>query len=75
MKRKESEFIEIPYMASFKEMFTITDDLNLLLNGIEVYSCINSLSMGKLLNKPVNISLYFSKSVNFNNPKLSFAIV
>lgn len=57
MARKESEFIEIPYMASFKEMFTITDDLNLLLNEIEVYSCINSLSIGNLLNKPVNFDI------------------
>lgn len=57
MIRKENELMEIPYSASFKEMFTIKDDLNLLLNGIVVYGCFDSLTMGKVLDKPVNFDI------------------
>lgn len=57
MVRKENELTEIPYTASFEDMFVIKDDLNLLLNGMQVYSCVDSLSMGKVLNKPVNFDI------------------
>lgn len=57
MIRRKNEPTEIPFIASFKDMFTITDDLNLLLNGIEVYSCVNSLTMGNVLDKPVNFDI------------------
>lgn len=57
MIKKENKHVEIPFIASFKDIFTITDDLNLLLNGIEVYSCVDSLAMGKVLDKPVNFDI------------------
>lgn len=57
MVRKENELTEIPYIASFEDMFVIKDDLNLLLNEMQVYSCVDSLSMGKVLNKPVNFDI------------------
>ena len=56
MTRKENELMEIPYSASFKEMFTIKDDLNLLLNGMSVYGCMDTL-VGKMLDKPVNFDI------------------
>lgn len=56
MTRKENELMEIPYSVSFKEMFTIKDELNLLLNGMSVYGCMNT-HVGKMLDKPVNFDI------------------
>lgn len=56
MTRKENELMEIPYSASFKEMFTLRDDLNLLLNDMSVYGCMDTNS-GKMLDKPVNFDI------------------
>lgn len=56
MTRKENELMEIPYSASFKEMFTIKDDLNLLLNGMSVYGCMDT-NVGKMLDKLVNFDI------------------
>lgn len=56
MTIKENELMEIPYTASFMEMFTITDDLNLLLNGIEVYGCTN-ITTGRVVDRPINFDI------------------
>ena len=56
MTKKENELIEVPYSASFKEMFTLEDELNLLLNGMSVYGCMDTL-VGKMLDKPVNFDI------------------
>lgn len=56
MTRKENELMEVPYSASFKEMFTIKNDLNLLLNSMSVCGCMDTL-VGKMLDKPVNFDI------------------
>ena len=57
MTRKENELMEIPYSASFKEMFTLDDNMDFLLNSISVYGCVDTLTMGKMLDKPVNFDI------------------
>lgn len=57
MTRKENELMEIPYSASFKEMFALDDNMDFLLNSISVYGCVDTLTMGKMLDKPVNFDI------------------
>ena len=53
MTKKENKLMEVPYSASFKEMFALDDNLKILLNSISVCGCMDT-SMGKMLDKPVN---------------------
>lgn len=57
MTKEENVLREIPYSASFEDAFTINDNLNLLLNDIVVYGCVDTLTMGNMLNKPVNFDI------------------
>lgn len=47
----------ISWMASFEEKFIIEDDINLLLNRISIYGCVNDNSLGKIVSKKVNFDI------------------
>lgn len=57
MTVKENELTIIPYTAAFEEKFIIEDNINLLLDEISIYGCVESDSLGKVLDKKVNFDI------------------
>ncbi len=57
IKIKKNELLTVPVTMSFEKEFVIEDDMNFLVNSINVYSCMESDSLGKVFNKQVGFDI------------------